>query len=154
MQKICFKCRKLKDISEFYTHSGMSDGHLNKCKECAKKDSKKRYENNFEYIQNYEKSRNLNENRKKYKKEYREKFKSKNLQKIKSESILNNVIRDGKIKKPNECELCHKKIPQNACRGSLHAHHEDYSKPLDVIWVCPKCHKKIHKNKINSIKNV
>lgn len=27
----------------------------------------------------------------------------------------------------------------------LHAHHNDYKKPLDIIWCCPKCHWAIHK---------
>ena len=37
--KICFKCNVEKDIGSFYVHSGMADGHLNKCIDCAKNDT-------------------------------------------------------------------------------------------------------------------
>lgn len=40
--KVCFKCGKEKILDDFYKHPQMGDGHLGKCKECNKKDTKDR----------------------------------------------------------------------------------------------------------------
>ena len=40
--KVCFKCEIEQPITEFYKHARMEDGHLNKCKNCTKKDTKER----------------------------------------------------------------------------------------------------------------
>lgn len=37
--KICFRCKKSKPLDCYYKHKGMSDGHLNKCKDCTKQES-------------------------------------------------------------------------------------------------------------------
>lgn len=50
----------------------------------------------------------------------------------------NYAIRTGKMVKKNECEKC------GISRG-VQMHHEDYSKPLDVIFLCRACHLLIHK---------
>lgn len=43
MEKKCFKCNDIKPIDGFYKHSKMSDGHVNKCKECCKLESNERH---------------------------------------------------------------------------------------------------------------
>ena len=47
-------------------------------------------------------------------------------------SVL-EAIRSGKLKKPTTCERCGQ-------RGIIDGHHEDYKKPLVVIWLCRPCH--------------
>jgi hypothetical protein len=38
-------------------------------------------------------------------------------------------------------------------KTNVHAHHENYANPLDVIWVCPKHHKVLHKEIKESCKS-
>lgn len=39
----CIKCSIEKELNSFYRHKGMSNGYLNKCIECCKKESVERY---------------------------------------------------------------------------------------------------------------
>lgn len=48
--------------------------------------------------------------------------------------VLRAVSKGLLIKEP--CEVCGSK--------HVHAHHEDYSKPLEVRWLCPLHHKEVH----------
>lgn len=47
------------------------------------------------------------------------------------------ALKTGKLTKPKDCSICGDDY-------YIIAHHEDYSKPLEVKWVCQSCHRKIH----------
>lgn len=48
------------------------------------------------------------------------------------------AVSSGKLKK-EKCKICGK--------SEVDAHHEDYSKPLEVIWLCRRHHKELHRIK-------
>jgi len=131
MEKKCFKCGEVKSLSFFYGHPAMPDGHVNKCKECNKKDVKDNRKLKVNYYRAYDRDRG-NRLPESYQKEYREKYPLK----YKAHSMVNRAIKSGKLFK-EPCVNCRSE-------ENLHAHHDDYLKPLNVRWLCAGCHKHWH----------
>ena len=129
--KECFKCGEVKDIDYFYKHKQMPDGHLNKCKECTKKDVLKHRLKNIDRIREYDRNRGNRQN-KKYIAEYRAKYPNK----YKAHRIVQNAIRSNKLFR-EPCEVC-------GIEEKIHAHHDDYLKPLNVRWLCSSHHHQWH----------
>jgi hypothetical protein len=131
--KECFKCKKVYPLSEFYKHKQMADGHLNKCKKCAKTDSTLNRGNNLERIRAYDRARGARQS-KGYLPEYRDKYPNK----YKSHSLVNSAIKCKRLfRKP--CEVC-------GSKERMHAHHDDYLEPLNVRWLCAKHHSQWHRD--------
>jgi hypothetical protein len=53
--------------------------------------------------------------------------------------VLLKAIRRGEVQRPSACQ-----VAGCARTERLHAHHDDYSKQCDVIWLCPFHHEAAH----------
>ena len=74
-----------------------------------------------------------------YKNEYE--YVKRNPKKRKAQQLLQYAVKTKRIKK-EPCKICGKiKLVQG--------HHKDYSKPLEVVWLCPLHHKHVHMKKIS-----
>lgn len=157
----CKVCGEVKPITDYYKHGDYYD---TKCKECAKaytrkynaehNDERKAYKKKY-YAENRERidaehHKWIDENRDKHNEytrnwqrrnkemvyEYTKQYRKNNPDKYKATSRINHLVEKGKLTKPIACEVC-------GTVGRVEAHHADYSKPLDVMWVCKKCHYKL-----------
>lgn len=134
--KKCFKCSAIKPLTEFYKHDRMADGHLNKCKECNKSDVQKNRLNNLDYYRTYDRERGKLDHRVQLATEQTKKWRAQDKRRSVAHSAVARAIRSGDlVRKP--CERC--------LAEKTEAHHEDYDKPLDVMWLCTPCHKQRHK---------
>jgi len=128
MMKVCKKCKEEKPVTEFYKHVTNLDGLYGVCKEC----------HNTKCFGYHKKNRNqyLKKKRiynKKYGTEMKRKHRENNPEKVKARNMVTRAIQKGILKR-QPCEEC----------GEIksEAHHDDYSKQLEVRWLCEKHHKK------------
>ena len=132
--KTCFKCLVAKPLDAFYKHSAMADGHLNKCKECTKKDVLQHRLDNLERIRSYDRMRGAMQHRIAARVETTAEYRAAFPKRAKANALVNHATRTGKLKK-QPCWVCGEKAL---------AHHPDYDRPLDVVWLCQPHHKAAH----------
>lgn len=109
----CSGCKKKKSKKYFHINSTKPDGLNDRCKECQRIHEKILRPNRGEYFKQYA---------------------IENKHKLRARFKLQYAVRKGVITKM-PCEICGKK--------KVEAHHEDYSKPLEVRWLCRIHHLKI-----------
>jgi hypothetical protein len=143
----CNLCSRTSEETRFYNRV------FSRCAECHAKCVRQNRAEKLEYYRAYDAKRfleqpqrrerneayNKSSRGKEVKKGNIQKWQSLNQTKRKAHISVNNAVRDGVLEKPLACQVC------GSTERRIHGHHEDYSKPLEVIWVCPPCHREFHK---------
>lgn len=141
----CKECGETKPRDLFYRSNSHS------CKECVKERVRSNRRENVAYYRSYDRMRYRHDDRRKEasvkssksdagkecRKRYVKRVRTETPEKYKARNAVSNAIRDGKMQKGKECYFCY-------AETNLQAHHQDYSRPLDVFWLCPACHGKLH----------
>jgi len=70
--------------------------------------------------------------------EQSKRYRKKNPDKCRAHQAVYKAVKSGAIEKPGICAIC-------GSGGRIVAHHEDYSRLLDVIFLCETCHYNLHK---------
>lgn len=126
----CSVCGLTKPSSQFYK------GVTGRCRECHKNGARENRRNNPIYLE-YDTKRSKTKKRKELSRKIVSRWRKINKDKYLASVAVNNAVRDGKLKK-KPCLFCGKL--------KVHGHHSDYTKPLVVIWLCAKCHHRLHAN--------
>lgn len=160
-KKICTQCKRKRSKEDFYKKSVNANKLSSICKICrrisaakyrethrkilAKKQRQYNEENKYEcskrsherYIKNIDKSRAKSRNHyKKHKKEiivHVTAYQKQYAEKHRARELVRLAIARGDLIRSEFCESC-----GNA--GCIDSHHEDYSYPLEVRWLCRRCH--------------
>jgi hypothetical protein len=134
----CILCGVEKDLSHFYKHPQMANGHLGRCKDCHRSEIKRNRDENIDRVRAYDRERSKTLNRKLLNVE-KNRIKRKNEEGMQmAHNLVSRAIKNGKLIRPDHCSSC-------LINCSPQAHHDDYSKPLEIIWLCPICHADRHR---------
>lgn len=142
----CKHCITEKPETDFY------DSSKSKCKECVKSAVRLHRDQNIDQIREYDRQRGSKPHRVEARREYiqteagklaRKKaavaYKKRHPMAYASHVITRNAIRDGRLTQASKCSVCNS-------TEKIEGHHDDYTKPLEVRWLCEKCHKEWHRH--------
>jgi len=132
--KRCTKCGEIRPASGFGKDRRRKDGLQSQCKECFRERKAEYHLKNGDAVRKkhreyYAKNRERTIERVRL-------WRLANPEKIKAEGAVAHAKKMGRlIVEP--CETC-------GSTENVDAHHDDYTKPLDVRWLCKSCHRRHH----------
>ncbi len=138
----CKTCNTTKTKDDFYKSRKTS------CKECVKASVKANRLEKIDHYRQFDRMRGSMPHRVAARQEYAKtaayaeshkaaaiRWSEKHPERRRANIAVNNALRDGVLIR----------LPCWVCGEQAEAHHPDYSRPLDVVWLCQPHHKQAHK---------
>lgn len=134
--KRCPGCGEERIIADFYRNASNPDGLQGRCKACSRAMNRASYRKHaaVRRAHDIERYRNDPIRRASVNSRIRDMTK-KYPERAAARHAINNAVHSGKIRRM-PCEVCGSKKSQG--------HHEDYSRPLQVRWLCQQHHEQLH----------
>ena len=133
--KKCRSCNLVKEDSGFSKEQRNSDGLDSWCKKCRANKAREYRKKNKKKVNT--RKREWRRSRQDIESKQQAERRRKSPDKFKARDVINGLIRSGKLKRQTSCSDC-------GCKCKPEAHHDDYSKPLEVRWLCKQCHTSKH----------
>ena len=137
--KACRSCDIVKPLASFSPHRLAKDGHRHDCKACAKAERAKRAAIPTKAQREADRTRRAAPHRIAANRQAVRRWTERNPAARRARRILRTAIAAGLIGVPKRCQA-------RDCKhtGRLQAHHHDHHQPLQVAWVCARCHRRGH----------
>lgn len=133
--KKCIKCSEVKPLAAFAINRLMRDGHLRVCKQCNNVYFKQHRVANIVRVRQQDKVRAQLSHNIAARTINTRVWRKQHPQRYAAHLAVKNAVKAGTLK-PQPCWVCGAKAL---------AHHPDYSRPLDVVWLCQEHHIAAHK---------
>lgn len=127
----CVRCNLEKEAGAFYKND-------RSCKDCRKALVMAYRLNNIEKCRQYDRDRAALQHRKEHNKRVTAEWRDNNPRERAAQVAVNNAVRDGRLFKWPACAV------PDCCSTKPVAHHPDYDRPFDVVWLCQAHHKQAH----------
>jgi ribosomal protein S27AE len=134
LTKCCPHCGEVKALEDFGRNRSTKDGRQSWCRIChisAKRAARHADPEHYRALGRAHRKTDAAKRR-------HEEWKRRSREKLLAHKAVRRAIDSGRLTRPEECSAC------GATDREIHGHHEDYSEPLSVKWLCPRCHSAAH----------
>lgn len=133
MSKTCSRCNETKPLEDYPRSAGYTHGNRGQCRSCLNEIARIYRRKNTE--RKREINRRWRESHREQDRERLRRWRSENELKQWAQNLVKRAVNQGRLRQ-RACLMCES--------VETVAHHPDYLRPLEVVWLCERHHKQVH----------